>query len=301
MAGLPPLGALRAFEAAARHLSFTKAGEELFVTQAAISHQIKALEDHLGVPLFRRLNRALLLTDQGQMLLPFVREAFDSLTAGVRRVIASSGSGVLRISSTPSFAANWLAARLGRFHAAHPGIELQLGATLRLVDYVRDGIDCGIRYGNGNWPGLRAERLFRTRLLPVCHPSLLAGPLPLREPADLAHHTLLHALDDLDDWRLWLQAAGVKGIDPLRGPKFETLELAVQAAAGGAGVAIGRRYFVEPAIAAGTLVAPFAVELPDEAGYYFVAPESSAEQPKIRAFRDWLLQEVARQAAELDG
>ena len=207
---LPPLNALRTFEAAARHLSFTKAAAELFVTQAAVSHQIRTLEDHLGARLFRRANRALMLTDEGQALVPAVRDAFDRLLAGVRRVEDLCCGGALTISTTPSFAATWLAGRLVRFQALHPEIELHLGATPRLVDFAREGIDCGIRYGEGDWPGLRAERLFRTALMPVCSPILLDGAHPLRRPEDLAHHTLLHALDGGDDWRLWLRAAGVQ-------------------------------------------------------------------------------------------
>jgi LysR family glycine cleavage system transcriptional activator len=291
---LPPLNALRTFEAAARHLSFTRAAEELFVTQAAVSHQIRALEEQLGAPLFRRMNRTLILTDQGQVLLPAVREAFDRLRAGVRRVEDLSSGGALTISTTPSFAASWLAGRLVRFQALHPEIELQLSATSRLVDFAREGVDCGIRYGDGNWPGLISQRLFEMTLLPVCSPSLLDSTHPLRQPADLAQHTLLHALDGADDWRLWLHAAGVAGIDPTRGPKFDTIPLVLQAAINGAGVGIGRRQLVAAELAAGRLVAPFDLELPDVYAYYFVAPEATADQPKLAAFRDWLLAEVAR-------
>ena len=218
---LPPLSALRTFEAAARHLSFTRAADELHVTQAAVSHQIKALEEHLGARLFRRLNRRLLLTDDGQLLMPSVRRAFDELAAGVERVRERCCGGTFTISTTPSIAANWLAARLGRFQALRPEFEIRLMATPRLIDFAREGVDCGIRYGFGDWPGLRAERLFGAALTPVCSPRLLAGPEPLKVPADLARHTLLHALDDMDDWRLWLRAAGVVGVDPQRGPKFE--------------------------------------------------------------------------------
>jgi LysR family glycine cleavage system transcriptional activator len=291
---LPPLNALRTFEAAARHLSFTKAAEELFVTQAAVSHQIRTLEDHLGVRLFRRASRALLLTDQGQALLPAVRDAFDRLLAGVRRVEDLCCGGALAVSTTPSLAATWLAGRLVRFQALHPEIELHLSATPRLVDFAREGIDCGIRYGGGDWPGLRAERLFQTALLPVCSPSLLDGPQPLRRPEDLAHHTLLHALDGADDWRLWLRAAGAQKVDPTRGPKFDSITLVVQAAISGAGVAIGRRQLLEAEVASGRLAAPFDFELPDECAWYFVAPEAMADQPKVAAFRDWLLREAGR-------
>jgi LysR family glycine cleavage system transcriptional activator len=289
---LPPLNALRTFEAAARHLSFTKAAAELFVTQAAVSHQIRTLEEHLGVRLFRRMNRALLLSDEGQALVPAVRDAFDRLSAGVRRVQDLCCGGALNISTTPSFAASWLAGRLVRFQALHPDIELRLGATARLVDFAREGVDCGIRYGDGDWPGLQTARLFRTALMPVCSPALLSGARPLRRPKDLVHHTLLHALDDADDWRLWLRAAGVQEIDPTRGPKFDSVPLVLQAAMNGAGVGISHRQLVEAEVASGRLVAPFDLEIPDECAYYFVAPETSLDQAKVVAFRGWLLQEV---------
>jgi LysR family transcriptional regulator, glycine cleavage system transcriptional activator len=295
---LPPLNALRTFEAAARHLSFTKAADELFVTQAAVSHQIRTLEEHLGAALFRRLNRALMLTDEGQALLPAVREAFDRLSAGVRRVQDLCCGGALTISTTPSFAASWLVGRIARFQALHPEIELQLSATPRLVDFAREDIDCGIRYGMGDWPGLISQRLFQTALVPVCSPMLLDGANPLRQPEDLTQHTLLHALDDPDDWRLWLRAAGVDGIDATRGLKFDSVPLVVQAAISGAGVGIGRRQLVEAELAAGRLVAPFDLELPDECAYYFVAPEATADQPKVVAFRTWLLAEVASANSE---
>jgi LysR family transcriptional regulator, glycine cleavage system transcriptional activator len=292
-ARLPPLNALRTFEAAARHLSFTRAADELFVTQAAVSHQIRTLEEHLGTALFRRMNRALMLTDEGQALLPAVREAFDLLSAGVRRVQDLCSGGALAISTTPSFAASWLVGRIARFQALHPEIELQLSATPRLVDFAREDIDCGIRYGMGDWPGLIRQRLFQTALVPVCSPSLLDGPNPLRRPQDLMRHMLLHTLDEPDDWRLWLRAAGIDGIDPTRGLKLDSVPLVVQAAISGAGVGIARRQLVEAELQAGRLAAPFDLELPEEAAYYFVAPEATAEQPKLVAFRTWLLAEVA--------
>jgi LysR family glycine cleavage system transcriptional activator len=295
---LPPLSALRTFEAAARHLSFTRAADELHVTQAAVSHQIKALEEHLGVLLFRRLNRRLLLTDEGQLLMPSVRRAFDELAAGVERVRERCCGGTFTISTTPSIAANWLAARLGRFQALRPEFEIRLMATPRLIDFAREGVDCGIRYGFGDWPALRAERLFGATLTPVCSPRLLQGPEPLAAPADLARHTLLHALDDMDDWRLWLRAAGALAVDPQRGPKFESLPLALQAAVSGTGVAISRGPLAAEYLATGRLVRPFDLALPSECAYYFVVPEASAEQPKIRAFCDWLLAEVTAAPGE---
>lgn len=291
MSRLPPLNALRTFEAAARHLSFTKAADELFVTQAAVSHQIKALEEHLGVPLFRRLNRKLMLTDEGQFLVPDVREAFDRLAGAVRQ-LKEQRSAVLTISATPSFGAQWLAVRIGRFQALHPEFEIQLAATNRLVDFQREGIDCGVRYGMGDWPGLRAIRLFDSDLVPVCSPALLDGKLPLQVPADLARHTLIHVLDDIDDWRLWLKAAGVTTVDPLKGLKFDSTPTALQAAVASAGVAIGRSRLVEAELAAGRLVTPFDLELASGCAYYFVVPEARVAVPKIALFRDWLLQEA---------
>ncbi len=290
---LPPLNALRSFEVAARHLSFTKAAEELFVTQAAISHQIKALEQDLGVPLFRRLSRALTLTDEGQALLPYVRNAFDQLTTGVRELEEICCSGALTISTTPSFAGHWLVGKLGRLRLAHPEIEIQLSANERLVDFVREGINCAIRHGDGNWPGLRADRLFQARIVPVCSPNLLDGPKPLRVPADLVNHTILHALDGYDEWRVWLRAAGVDEIDLDHGLRFDTGGLALKAAANGVGVAIGRIPLLNEDLASGHLVEPFDLILDEQYAYYFVAPESTADQPKITAFRDWLLAEAA--------
>lgn len=294
---LPPLNALRSFEAAARHLSFTKAAEELFVTQAAISHQIKALEQDLGVPLFRRLNRALTLTDEGQALLPYVKNAFDQLTTGVRALEDIRTSGRLSITTTPSFAGHWLVARLGRLRLAHPDLEIQLSANERLMDFMRDGIDCAIRHGDGDWPDLRVDRLFQAKIVPVCSPGLLRGPKPLKTPADLAHHTLLHALDGYDEWRVWLSAAGVDDIDLDHGLRLDTGGLALQAAANGAGVAIGRIPLINDELASGHLVEPFDLTLDEQYAYYFVAPEATADQPKIAAFRGWLLVEAAREDA----
>ena len=290
---LPPLNALRTFEAAARHLSFTKAAAELFVTQAAVSHQIKALEDHLGMPLFRRLNRALMLTDEGQALLPYVRDAFDRLAEGIRRLRQEQSSGVLTISVLPSLASTWLIPRLRDFQTRHPDIEVHMTATERLVDFAREPVDAGIRYGLGRWHGLRALRLLSAEIIPVCSPALLEGPHPLRSPDDLVHHQLLHVLNAPDDWRMWLTATGVEGVDPDRGLKFDHAALAIQAALNGMGVAMGPGALVDRDLAAGRLVEPFDFELPSNSAYYFVVPESTAEQPKIRAFQEWLCAEAA--------
>ena len=294
MSRLPPLNALRSFEAAARHLSFTKAAAELFVTQAAVSHQIKALEQDLGVPLFRRQNRTLALTDEGLTLLPFVRTAFDQLTAGVRELEQSCRGGALTVTTTPSFASHWLVGRLGRLRLAHPEIELRLNATERMVDLAREDVDCGVRHGDGDWPGLRADRLFRANLTPICSPSLLEGSHPLRTPDDLVHHTLIHTMDGPEEWRLWLRAAGVDDVDVAQGLRFDNSELAMKAAAGGIGVAIGRVPMMNDELEKGQLVEPFDLALDYQCAYYFIVPEATADLPKIAAFRKWLLNEAAR-------
>ncbi|MFQ5955784.1 MAG: transcriptional regulator GcvA [Kiloniellales bacterium] len=293
---LPPLNALRAFEAAARHLSFTRAAQELNVTQAAVSHQVKALEARLGIALFRRLNRALMLTEAGQAYLPAVRDAFDAIAEATRHLEAHRTGGVLTVTTLISFAAKWLVPRLGRFRAGHPDLDVRLTTSDQLVDFSRDDVDLGIRYGRGQYPGLHAVRFLTEDIFPVCSPALLAGDSPLASPADLRHHTLLH--DDMrEDWRMWLLAAGVDGLDPTRGPAFSHSNLVIQAAVEGQGVTLGRGALVAEDLAAGRLVKPFAISLPAEFAYYIVAPEATAGQPKIVAFRDWLLEEARRDAA----
>ncbi|MGI9416897.1 MAG: transcriptional regulator GcvA [Geminicoccaceae bacterium] len=299
MGRLPPLNAMRAFDAAARHLSFTRAADELHVTQAAISHQVKALEQDLRVPLFRRMNRALALTDEGQALLPFVRNAFEQLSAGVGELERFCCGGTLTVTAPPTFAGEWLVPRLGRLHLAHPEIDLRLNASPRVVDLLREGVDCGIRHGEGVWPGLCSYRLFQPVVKPVCSPALLEGDHPLRTPADLAHHTLLHAIDGFDEWQLWLRAAGVDGIDLSRGLRFDNGDHAMKAAVAGAGVAIGRRPLINDELANGRLIEPFDVSLDNQCAYHLVVPEGTADQPKIAAFRGWLLNEAAR--TELTG
>jgi LysR family glycine cleavage system transcriptional activator len=205
---LPPLNALRAFEAAARQLSFTKAAEELNVTQAAISHQVKTLEEHLGLTLFRRLNRRLVLTEAGQLYLPVLREAFDAVAAGTARLGQDRESGALNISVLPSFAAKWLLPRLSRFRDRYPDIDVMVSANNRLIDFADGTYEMGIRYGLGDYPGLRTELLLQDEVFPVCSPKLTEGEHPLRTPADLKHHTLLHdevsRHDESPDWRNWL-------------------------------------------------------------------------------------------------
>ena len=295
---IAPLNALRAFEAAARHLSFTRAAEELHVTPAAISHQIKALEEYCGAPLFRRLTRALLLTDDGQRVLPLLRDGFDLLAEASQRLSASTDDTTLTVSAAPSIAGKWLVTRLERFRTAYPDIDVRLDAANQLTDFARDGVDLVIRYGGGNYPGLHVEPLFRTAVFPVCSPELAAGPRPLRKPEDLAGHTLLHVDWTFQDvtwpnWRMWLLAAGVDAVDAERGPKFNDAGMVLQTAIAGQGVALATDILAADDLAAGRLVRPFDLTVADEFGYFTVCPKEKAETRKVALFRAWLQEEAA--------
>lgn len=293
---LPPLNALRAFEAAGRHLSFTKAAAELNVTPAAVGHQVKALEALLEVRLFRRLTRALRLTDAGQAALPTLSQGFVKLAQGVEQMRAHCESGVLTISVSPSFGAMWLLPRLERFRIRRPDIEIRIDGTDRLVDLARDDADVALRYGPGGYNGVRVDCLFSQVNTPVCSPALLSGEHPLRQPDDLRHHTLLHVewKDAEASWRMWLLAAGLQDIDPTRGPRFTMENMAVQAALDGHGVALIGDILVADDLAGGRLVRPFdpSFSTPLSFSYYLLSAKDSDGQPKVEAFRDWLLEEA---------
>ncbi|MFW9081394.1 transcriptional regulator GcvA [Pseudomonas sp. P2757] len=287
---LPSLNGLRAFECAGRHMSFTKAGEELNVTQTAISHQIRRLEDELGVRLFMRLKDGLALTDEGQVYLPGVRAAFHELRHATEQLLESSNTSVLTISTLVSVGSKWLLPRLPSFREAHPEIDVRISAFTELADFRKGGIDAAIRYGDGNWPGLRADWLMSDEIFPVCSPRLLAGPNALQAPADLANHTLLQVNGVTgNDWSNWLSAAG----QPHLAAKdarltFDLALMAVQAAVDGQGVCIGRSTYVEDDLRAGRLVVPFDLRLKSDSGFYLVAPHATADSKKIVAFRNWL-------------
>jgi LysR family glycine cleavage system transcriptional activator len=290
-ARLPSLNGLRAFEAAARHLSFTLAAAELNVTQTAISHQIRRLEEELGIRLFIRQNRALALTPEARDYLPGVRAAFNDLRLATDRLLRKDDDKVLTVSTLASLAAKWLLPRLTDFQEQHPGIDVRITTSTSLVDFQRDNVDAAIRYGRGQWPGLRADWLMADELFPVCSPSLLRGDRPLRRPEDLRNHALLHTSNtNSDDWRLWLTAAGLPA-DIARHPgiTFDMIFMTIQAAIDGIGVAMGRTSYVRDDIAKGRLVVPFRIALPTDAGFYLVAPEGRREAPKLTAFRQWVL------------
>jgi LysR family glycine cleavage system transcriptional activator len=293
-ARLPSLNGLRAFEAAARHLSFTQAAAELNVTQTAISHQIKRLEEELGIRLFIRQNRALTLTPAAKEYLPGIRAAFNDLRLATDRLLRRDDDHVLTVSTLASLAAKWLLPRITGFQEAHPGIDVRITTSTALVDFRGGDVDAAIRYGRGQWPGLRVDWLMADKLFPVCSPALLAGRKPLRKPEDLADHVLLHSsAGNDDDWRLWLTAAGLPtNLSKQPGVTFDLVFMTVQAAIDGVGVAMGRTSYVQDDIAKGRLVVPFDITLPVDAGFYLVSPEAKADSPKLSAFRNWLMDAV---------
>ena len=270
---LPPLNTLRVFESGARRLSFTRAAEELHVTQAAVSHQIKALEDWLGTPLFMRLNRGLKLTAAAEQYLRDISSALDLIATATSELMRQDGKRILSVATLDSFAATWLLPRLKSFRQQYPDIDVRILSVDREVDvFERGDVDLEVRYGDGNWPELSATKLLDEEIFPVCSPSVAAGPPPLAVPADLKRQTLLHDVM-VTDWSAWLEAAEVKGVDAERGPGFNHSYLVIQAAVNGDGVALGRSVLVADALARGQLVRPFAVSIPSAYSYYLVCSE----------------------------
>lgn len=307
---LPPLNALRVFEAAARHLSFKEAASELSITQAAVSHQVKSLEEYLGVELFRRAGRGVQLTEAARACLPKLQEGFESLAAAVETIRERGEETELRITAPPVFTARWLMPRLADFSRREPRIELRVFGSSKMVDAgaldsaalvgnldLRDemsGVE--IHLGAGNYPGYRADHLFDVATVAVASPELARGEPPLEKPEDLARHVLLH--DDAMDiiahgraWQKWLEAAGVADrVDGSRGPHFSSNILSLEAASQRLGVALALRPLVDDDIKSGRLCTPFKVELKPQSAYYLVCPEVIAERPAIAAFRRWLLE-----------
>ncbi|HEV2558602.1 MAG TPA: transcriptional regulator GcvA [Microvirga sp.] len=292
---LPPLNAVRAFEAASRHASFQAAADELAVTPGAVAQQVKSLEQWLGLPLFQRLpSRGVALTVAGQRYAAAVSELLDQLAAATAQVAERMNANVLTVSTIASFASQWLIPRLGSFRAAHPHLDVRVVASNTITDFNREDVDVAIRYGLGQYPGLASELLLKETFFPVCSPALLdAGEPPLRTADDLRHHTLLH--EDVDpvihqylDWRRWLEAAGVEGVDLRRGPRFTHTYLALQAAAGGQGVALATSVLIGNDLATHRLVQPFGPEVPGLHSYHLVCPPSALAYPKVQAFRAWI-------------
>ena len=291
-----PLTALRAFEAAARHLSFTKAAEELGVTPAAISNQIKSLERQNDVQLFRRLTRSVVLTEAGEYALPLLRQGFDSLAKATERLRAAEARDTLTVSVLPFFAAKWLVPRLDRFYQAHADTNVRIDATMKAVDLARDGVDVCVRLGFGDYPGLSATKLMNEEAFPVCSPRLLASGGPLASPRDLTNHTLLHVESDefeFPAWGTWLEAAGVNTIDATRGPRFNQLGLQVQAAVEGHGIALASGVLVRDDLYSGRLIRPFDMAIETGLAYYLLCRQEASNQPLVVEFRNWILAEAA--------
>ena len=304
---LPSLNALRAFEAVARHLSLTKVAQELHVTPAAVSHQIKSLEADLGVSLLHRLKGSFVLTETAQTALPLLSGGFEQIAEAARRLRRDETQRFLTISVSPAFAVTWLVRRLGAFSAAYPEIEVRLQTTNVRTDFASEGVDMAIRFGTGDYLGEQAIRLFDEVIFPVCSPSLLGLGPKLERPADLAAHTLLHVewtwsmtRGEPLDWQMWLRAAGAGEVDAQHGPRFSNAGLALQAAIEGQGLALGSESLAGDELAAGRLVRPFDVALPVNFAYYLVYPEDTAERPKIASFRQWILSEIAAGASADD-
>lgn len=296
---LPQLNALRSFDAAARHGSFTRAADALCVTQGAVSHQVKALEIELGVKLFIREHHGLVITEAGREYLSVVRDAFDRIALGTERLVSRQRSGALAVSTSPDFAAKWLVNRLGRFADAHPEIDLRVSATMHHVDFAREDVDLAIRHGNGDWPGLDAVNLSGEELFPVCSPALLKSRRGIHSPEDVLQFPLLH-LDDRRDWSRWLEVAGAAGEGLLHGPILNHASMLIDAAINGQGIALARTTLVAADLIDGRLVRPFQIALPLKNTYWIVCPRATSMLPKIVAFRDWLLAEATGDAQRLE-
>lgn len=296
---LPPLNALRAFEASARQLSFTRAAEELFVTQAAISHQIKSLEEFLGIKLFMRKNRALLLSEEGQAYYLDIKDVFTSINDATERLLARGAKGAITVSLQPSFAIQWLVPRLNAFNVLHPDIDVRIKAVDQPESSLTEDVDVAIYYGRGHWADIHAEQLNKEYLVPVCSPLLLQGKKPLDKLEDLVNHTLLHDTSRRD-WKRWFKQVNVKATNVNHGPIFSHSSMVVQAALHGQGVALAHRFLSRPDIEAGRLICPFDEVLESKNAYYVVCRERQVDLGKIAAFREWVLDTVAQEQEELN-
>jgi LysR family transcriptional regulator, glycine cleavage system transcriptional activator len=298
---IPGTGSLRVFEAAGRHLNFTRAAEELHVTPAAVSHQIKEFEEQLDIRLLERTSRSMRLTAAGEILHAAVTEALAGLTRAVGQMQRRRDSAALKVTASTSIAARWLVPRLDDFMKTMPGVDVRLDVSDRVREFARDEIDVAIRFGNGNYPGHRADRLFDNTIFPVCSPALLRTKKPLLHPRDLLQHRLIHVDWSAPgvmwpNWRMWMLAAGVTDYQETAGLRLDNSGLALQAAIDGQGVALGDSSLVSDDLAAGRLVQPFAVTIkgPQQFAYYVISPVATQNDPLVRSFRDWILDEAAK-------
>ena len=298
---LPPLNALRAFEATARHLSFSKAAQELHVTPAALSHQIRGLEDILGLKLFHRRARSIELTPPARLIYPGIRTGFETIREAVDRLDRGQDR-ILVVSATPGLTAKWLVPRLYRFLALHPEIETRITASVAYANFATDDVDVGIRLSSGAHPDLYVEKVSDEWLLPLCSPRLLEGERPLETPQDLAHFTLIQV--DLPgvvpSWTDWMGMAGIEGVDSTRGLRLNVADHALDAASEGVGVVLAYKMVAARDIVLKRLVVPFGPEIPVPGrSYYFVCAKGQEKRAPIKAFRDWVFAEMAETHAAL--
>ena len=287
---LPPLNSLRSFEAAGRHLSFTLAAQELSVSQAAVSQQVKALEQQLGVHLFRRLPRQLSLTMAGETLLPVVSESLDLIASAVTAIRDNPGKEKLSVRLAPSFAAKWLSPRLRTFQDENPDIGLVLNHSNKAVDFRHSDIDLAITYGTGDWSDVVAERVLSIDFFPVCSPDYIRSDRPLDDAGELSHYTLLHDTT-YENWAKWLKLAGADDVNPRHGTILDDTNVLIQAAIDGQGIALGSTIFVAEHLENKRLIRPFGQVLDSEYAYYIVCPEAYLQRPAVKAFRDWIIGE----------
>ncbi|MGJ8681648.1 transcriptional regulator GcvA [Paraglaciecola sp.] len=288
---LPPLNSLKAFEVAARHLSFTRAADELFVTQAAVSHQIKALEEFLSMKLFVRKKRSLFLTEEGQSYYLDLKDIFKALNDATDKLLVKGEKGAITVALQTSFAIQWLVPRINQFSQLNPDIDVRIKAVNENEGFLTDDVDVAIYYGRGKWTGLVADKLHTEYLTPVCSPLLFQGDQPLRELDDLGKHTLLHD-SSRESWQVWLRHFNVLGVNVNHGPIFSHSMMVQQAASLGQGIALGHSVLARSEIEAGRLICPFAEKLVTKEAYYFVCEQHQADLGKITAFREWLLKQV---------
>lgn len=288
---LPPLNALKAFETAARHLSFTKAAEELFVTQAAVSHQIKSLENYLSTKLFLRRNRKLLLTEEGQSYFMELRDIFSNLQDATERLLALGSKGAITVAAPPSFASQWLVSKISQFSISHPDIDVRIKAVDLDDGFLDETVDVAIYYGKGNWPRVAAVKLHTEYLTPMCSPLLFQQAKPLDSLSDLKKHVLLHD-SSRSAWKNWLKHFGVKQVNVNQGPMFSHTMLVLQAAALGQGIALSNTLLAKPEIDSGRLICPFEESIESKDAFYLVCHPGQAEVSKIQVFTDWMLEQV---------
>lgn len=305
MRKIPPVNAIRAFDAVARHMQFQSAAEELGVTPSALSYQIKQLEGHLGLPLFKRMNRSIELTSAGELITGKVGEAFEKLEAAFALLHPVSDENQLVISSSLGFSAKWIAPRLYKYLEMYPEVDFRLSASMKLVDFVADGIDAAIRFGQGNYEGLHSELLFDELVLPLISPALyeqMGGEAneTMLLKMNLLHDDSLKIIHGVDLWEDWVKAVGYSNVDITKGTRFSNADHAIETAIDGAGIVMGRLGFSSRDIQAGRLIAPFKQMIPAHRAFHFVCPPAAMEKPKVLNFLGWLRDEVSEQAIVIE-